>query len=1348
MPISVVCPQGHKLKAKEALAGKRVKCPQCRSWVEIPALDVSAADASVDRVEPGSMDTVNDKSGLFAAVNAGPEAYLPVEDQLPTLEDLGSSVDDQLPALDEFDPLDENQSTPLDDLDPLADIAAVEAAVQPAPSTGSGGTTAKPSEALAGLSKTTVLAFAGAGAAFGLLCVAVFGWWLFGGQDPPTPVAVDREVAAAPAAPAARAEPAPETSTPREETPPTEPVVSEPAPTEPEPESKIPASDPFGLAPIELDERLDGFRLPGTTWAAAYDEVTGRLAVTNDDQGILIYNIDQLAEGDRAPEAVLPTDGLPTAVCLKPLSDRRVFVVAGQDQAAVRLIDADSLQPLADIPLANLKYVDFLTGSTNPQDPFVYYTTQRYQRVEPGSGEQDFNDTADRLGCINLVTREQTEHSHERFSDVAVSGDGQRLYARPASTADGVCGSWDALVSLQGHGPRAGVGRWSRNYTPAPVCPLGNVVAVHVNIHTPSMQLLVARTRFSPGARFRSRPVLVGLGPSGIVFGSANDYRELASVPLPADWLRTDRKADPDDFRLRPDLSPTIRSAFQDVAVDDARGAALVIFGDHLVIASLDRAQVPAEPPLFVRTSLPEKVTLGEPLEVDIELVSGAEQATIEYVPNTDWLPDEQQPVLGLLPPGQVSPRPLELRVGLGADDPHVMLKDFSPLRDRQLPFKLRVGNEVMLVTEFAFPKLMVQRTHPVLHGFSERIAVVDDAGNDLTAPAEPAAPPGKPLPLAAAISEQQSVVILRDLDAVAGLPLPLEIQIGEEKMLVTAVDDFRSMLTVQRTEPASHSVTSEAFLLSKTEIDAGDTGAESRPNLPTVSGRTFRWTPGFDQLGTHNIRMRARLGDLTHEWFWTVTVERSASELPFQVVGIEPIAGPNYAVVWGQAALPAGSTGSRAGSSQEAGPYFVGIYSTATQQLTRHAEVPAPVLAAALHETGVYAVVGPKRLVRLDVRTLQVVNEVELDTDCNRLQIIAGRFLAAFEPSGRGSVRFAIPDLTPVEPGPIEYGHPVEGRLRDGWVWEGIVWDDQLKQPQLMLFPVPFESPRRLQGRSEPQVIAALGGVILLRTQGCYACTWCPLNQPLGGHYRVTSVPAALSVTNGQLEFYSWAAPSRPRVGRDPVPTSSLKLVEMSRSAVAGRPRPVPPPAYVSEANGQVHVALLGRVYTVPLDRLAQEEDSFRFVERQDRFVLEAGRPAKLSYAAPGAARYHLQLWRQRPSFHDEAPTVAAESTDGTFELSLDEVDYYALSALEMAGADASRQTPQEVMRQIQEYLDGIEPAYRRLTGTKPRGVPVPIYISVVADHQDGQQKAGLAHSYLVEVPLRTLQQYASRTR
>jgi hypothetical protein len=84
-----------------------------------------------------------------------------------------------------------------------------------------------------------------------------------------------------------------------------------------------------------------------------------------------------------------------------------------------------------------------------------------------------------------------------------------------------------------------------------------------------------------------------------------------------------------------------------------------------------------------------------------------------------------------------------------------------------------------------------------------------------------------------------------------------------------------------------------------------------------------------------------------------------------------------------------------------------------------------------------------------------------------------------------------------------------------------------------------------------------------------------------------------------------------------------------------------------------------------------------------------------------------------------------------------------YALSAV---GEQSPIRTGNEKQDPVAEYLKRIAPAYQQLTHSKPKGVSFPVYISVIAEHEDGQQKAGLAHCYLLEVPIKMMQDAANR--
>ena len=280
------------------------------------------------------------------------------------------------------------------------------------------------------------------GAVLGLLIVGVLAWllWSGGRRKPAT-------VAASGAAPRVQAPPGPPPPGQQSQPPISGPQSPQPAdlPTQQgetsqtqqngapeattvtgsespavtsEPTAPAREPEPFELVRFKLDQRLDGFKLPGPVWASAYDEISGRLAITNDEKGVLIYDIDDLLSGDAVPLTAVPTDGLPTAVCVKPLQDRRAFVIAGQGNASLLLVDVESLQEIGRVPLKDLAYVDFLTGSANPDDPCVYYSTHRSDWIDPSISKEDIQQAGDRLGRVNLVTGEQEGHTKDRFSGV------------------------------------------------------------------------------------------------------------------------------------------------------------------------------------------------------------------------------------------------------------------------------------------------------------------------------------------------------------------------------------------------------------------------------------------------------------------------------------------------------------------------------------------------------------------------------------------------------------------------------------------------------------------------------------------------------------------------------------------------------------------------------------------------------------------------------------------------------------------------------------------------------------------------------------------------------------------
>lgn len=66
MPIKIACKCGHSFAAKDELAGKVVKCPQCKNPVKIPAASKKAAAVAAPMAGGGSLADLLDEAGLTA----------------------------------------------------------------------------------------------------------------------------------------------------------------------------------------------------------------------------------------------------------------------------------------------------------------------------------------------------------------------------------------------------------------------------------------------------------------------------------------------------------------------------------------------------------------------------------------------------------------------------------------------------------------------------------------------------------------------------------------------------------------------------------------------------------------------------------------------------------------------------------------------------------------------------------------------------------------------------------------------------------------------------------------------------------------------------------------------------------------------------------------------------------------------------------------------------------------------------------------------------------------------------------------------------------------------------------
>lgn len=260
MSISVTCANGHRLAAKEALAGQTLKCPTCQADVVSPV-----------PLEPAGGEGQENQSNVAGKGDPPDETTYPLADSPSDVRN------DPVPG---SHPPAGSEPPP-----PTPPSANFKRPRQPALAPQARKDTVSAASSLA------LWGAAGGGLFVGLLIVAFVGLLLFGRGGRKEATVADASLESAPRV--AREDGVTvEPSAPAAE--PTKPVpgpLARPSGLEFMPLAA--ATKPFDLVgDDDVDQRIEGFVLPAPTWAAAYDEISGRLAVTNDDDGIVVYDVD------------------------------------------------------------------------------------------------------------------------------------------------------------------------------------------------------------------------------------------------------------------------------------------------------------------------------------------------------------------------------------------------------------------------------------------------------------------------------------------------------------------------------------------------------------------------------------------------------------------------------------------------------------------------------------------------------------------------------------------------------------------------------------------------------------------------------------------------------------------------------------------------------------------------------------------------------------------------------------------------------------------------------------------------------------------------------------------------
>ncbi len=698
MSITISCSNGHELKVADKYAGRKVQCPKCKASVLVPEPEPEILDAAYpDFLSPSSEEFASNQPQDFNWLRTNEAESIPSSGHVRVLKD---SVQSSIPEA--------GKRTKL---------------------------------------RSLILVIAFCCMLFLAVLFGTLTWVLFGRTG-------ELEAAIEPGA----AKPfkdqsknsnneSSQSADPKLEVAPSVPQAALPPPLS---LSGISTSDPTRLTAKNIDNRVECFGWRDVTFASAYDEPTGRIAIANNTIGILIFDIVDCMKGNLGPIITIPTNGLPNSICIKRLKEKRFFVYSESNSTILHLVDADTLQQVGEHTVLEAAAVGFLNSSSNPEDPYVYFTYSSNPRsIKRGVYDLDV------LSRINLETGETEATTEKTFVDFDLSPDGKRIYARTPSNG-AFYSDWENLTKVdvfldRGKADKSVFSVLSEDRRVQPIYQLKSKIALDRKVFSLANNSIgkqfyaTFEADFSPHLQFESKPVVFGLGKNELVFASPNDFRPLCKIALPESWdrlssirdLRSEKTHEElrQDWRYRQDICVNTRSVYYKPIADNTRNLAIAVFDQHMIVVPLERLDLPNEPILVPSTTLPETIKIGTAIELRL---SHDKDVSIQLLANRQGMTNKLLPVVGTPPPQEslgMDAAIIYLNASVFPDQSTLILQDSLVTemffrKKRVLPFAIQIGPERMLVQKVDSSRglLLVDRTISMEHSVTSPITVFDEA--------------------------------------------------------------------------------------------------------------------------------------------------------------------------------------------------------------------------------------------------------------------------------------------------------------------------------------------------------------------------------------------------------------------------------------------------------------------------------------------------------------------------------------------------------------------------------------------------------------------------------------------
>jgi hypothetical protein len=581
-----------------------------------------------------------------------------------------------------------------------------------------------------------------------------------------------------------------------------------------------------------------------------------------------------------------------------------------------------------------------------------------------------------------------------------------------------------------------------------------------------------------------------------------------------------------------------------------------------------------------------------------------------------------------------------------------------------------------------------------------------------------PTPPPGQiALQLDAAMTSSQKVIHLSSIQPLAGRPLPMTLRVGDEEMRAVGILGFTKSLLVERSDPVAHKVSESIVILQEDSLPVQE------PPMPQIEGGRLTWTPGYQQVGDQLILLRMTLAGQTRIIPWETSVRPPTYDIdcPFRIAGISA-RDDQTVFVWNGVSR----SGLRDKTAAFGEPFQLAILNTTTQAIEQTVELSGPV-ASVLAVPGhvLVAVGGTSPQVLVYNESLKVSHrEIPTQTPIIRMQVIADRYLAGWTRIGIGQelgLQLSLPDLEPLDE-LHRSDFALVGSVADGWVWDGVLWDQELKKPRLLIDLAPKGPAHVTRQDTVLPFMSPIGGQIDHSLGGRYLFHWQPQQGPtvpLYSNIRLQDYPGSFELSDRHLLFQTWAEIYRPRLNNAPRLHARLPLAYQSSGKRVSEPVSY---SRTCRIGDELLAVRQNQIISYPISIVTiPDQPPYRFVERQSKLFYDAERTARFEYSVEGGEveRYLMRLYWVRPVDPEAVPDIELESATGEFAVRWDvESVLHPLTGRQPWMPEAGQQKLEVVLGQ--EVNDPV----------------VPAWIWVVAEHRDGIKKAALRHCILLKVP------------